>query len=279
MNQHSDLEEAPYRRPEPNPYAWPPGFVVVLAAIAAAYYWWFARAPEAPPAPVQAPRQAAPAPAPEPAIRYPLASPDPEAAKSLPTLEMSDSMMREALAGLIGDEAFAALVFPSGLVRRIVATVDNLPRSRAPRRSFALTPVPGAFGAAGGGESLEIGAANFARYAPHVRAAEAIDARALVGLYVRTYPLFQRAYEELGYPGRHFNDRLVEAIDDLLAAPEAAPPIRLLQAKVLYEFADPELETRSAGQKILIRMGGDNAARVKAKLREIRRELLAAAAG
>ncbi|HYL23657.1 MAG TPA: DUF3014 domain-containing protein [Burkholderiales bacterium] len=47
---------------------------------------------------------------------------------------------------------------------------------------------------------------------------------------------------------------------------------------MLYEFADPDLETRSAGQKILLRMGPENAARVKAKLWEIRRELLAASA-
>jgi len=36
---------------------------------------------------------------------------------------------------------------------------------------------------------------------------------------------------------------------------------------------DPELESRSAGQKILLRIGNDNAARIKAKLREIRTEL------
>ena len=41
-------------------------------------------------------------------------------------------------------------------------------------------------------------------------------------------------------------------------------------------FADPELETRSAGQKIMLRIGGENAAQVKAKLREVRRELAAA---
>jgi DUF3014 family protein len=52
--------------------------------------------------------------------------------------------------------------------------------------------------------------------------------------------------------------------------------VKLLRPRVLFEFAEPDLETRSAGQKILLRMGPENAARVKAKLREIRRELLAA---
>jgi len=67
----------------------------------------------------------------------------------------------------------------------------------------------------------------------------------------------------------------VEAIDNLLAAPELAAPPELVQPKVLYEFADEDLQKRSAGQKIMMRMGADNARRVKAKLREIRRELVA----
>ncbi|MGQ0653783.1 MAG: DUF3014 domain-containing protein [Betaproteobacteria bacterium] len=49
-----------------------------------------------------------------------------------------------------------------------------------------------------------------------------------------------------------------------------------MRPKVLYEFVDPDLETRSAGQKIMLRMGAENAAKVKAKLREIRQEILAA---
>jgi hypothetical protein len=39
---------------------------------------------------------------------------------------------------------------------------------------------------------------------------------------------------------------------------------------VFYLYADPELESRSAGQKMLMRMGVEHAGRVKTKLREIR---------
>ena len=62
-------------------------------------------------------------------------------------------------------------------------------------------------------------------------------------------------------------------IDHLLATPDVPAPIALVQPKVLYEYADPELEQRSAGQKILMRMGTVNEARVKAKLRDIRRAI------
>jgi DUF3014 family protein len=87
------------------------------------------------------------------------------------------------------------------------------------------------------------------------------------------YPLFQQAYQELGYPKKYFNDRLVQVIDHMLATPSIKEPVALVRPKVLYEFEDPELEDLSAGQKIMIRIGPENAAAMKAKLREIRQEL------
>jgi hypothetical protein len=290
MEEWSVRDDRPsYYRPAESSHAWlvPAIAIALIAGVAAAYAWLQLRGPlgwtlpEETPA-AQAAAEPAPAPAPQPApaapeVRHPLPAPEPQpAARALPSLEMSDSMARGSLADLVGRKAFAEVFLPVHLVRRIVATVDNLPRETAPQRMIPLKAVPGAFVTAGSGEEATLDAANFARYAPYVRVLESVDARALVSSYVRAYPLFQKAYRELGYPGGHFNDRLMEAIDDMLAAPEVEGPIRLMRPKVLYEFADPDLETRSAGQKILIRMGSANAARVKAKLREIRRELIAA---
>jgi hypothetical protein len=42
---------------------------------------------------------------------------------------------------------------------------------------------------------------------------------------------------------------------------------------VFYQFADPSLEERSAGQKLMIRLGPENAAIVKQKLRALRQEV------
>jgi hypothetical protein len=85
--------------------------------------------------------------------------------------------------------------------------------------------------------------------------------------------LFQQAYAELGYPSRYFNDRVFEVIDHLLATPDVRGPIALVQPKVMYEYADPVLQDLSAGQKMLVRMGPENEAKVKAKLRELKKAL------
>jgi hypothetical protein len=141
----------------------------------------------------------------------------------------------------------------------------------------SLQPVPGAFEVVREGEAITVAAGNAARYAPYVQALERIDAKQLAGVYLRFYPLFQKAYEELGYPKAYFNDRLVASIDHLLAAPEPSAPPRLTQPKVLYEFEDPQLEALSAGHKAMLRLGTDNARRVKAKLRALRAEITASA--
>jgi hypothetical protein len=124
------------------------------------------------------------------------------------------------------------------------------------------------------------------RYRAFVAAVEKVDTAQAVALYRRFYPSFQAAYEELGYPGRHFNDRLVDVIDHLLQTPEPAKPptLRLTEVKgpiasarpwVRYEFEDPALEALSSGQKMLLRMAPDARQRLKGKLAELRRAVAA----
>ncbi len=230
-------------------------------------------APEPEPAPTVQP---APPPPPESQIRYPVAPPPGD--KPLPALNESDATMQEALGSLSLDKTLTEFLHLKEFVRRVVATIDNLPRQKLTLRLMPVKPAGGKFLTTGRGENLAISPDNAARYAKYMRLADAIDPAKLVTLYVRFYPLFQQAYQDLGYPKGYFNDRLVDVIDHLLAAPEVAVPVKLVQPKVFYLYADPELEARSAGQKILMRMGNANAAKIKAKLREIRSELIRQAA-
>ena len=276
MSQWSAGDERPlFRETRPFHLWWIFFLVLAAAGGGAAYYFLHLRDFTVPALDASAPAAAPAAPAeakaeaPEPA-QAPAAE-----AKALPSLENSDAMMRESVSGLVGRKAFAAMVHPTELVRRIVATVDNLPRETAPRRVMPLEPVPGVFGVSGAGEEVTLNADNSLRYAAYVRVFEMLDTRTLAQRYAESYPLFQRAYAELGFPDRRFHDRLLEAIDDMLEAPVPAGPVKLLRPKVLYQFADPELEGLSAGQKVMVRMGAENAAKVRAKLREIRRELAA----
>jgi len=157
-----------------------------------------------------------------------------------------------------------------------VVIVDNLPREQVPIKKSPLRLAQGPFEVDGEADGRVIAARNGARYEPYVQLAEGVDMGRLVAAYVRLYPLFQQAYEDLGYPGHYFNDRLIAVIDNVLAAPQATGSLALVQPKVLYKFADPRLEALSAGQKILLRMGEANASRVREKLQALRRQLAGA---
>jgi hypothetical protein len=241
---------------------------LLVVVIAGAGVLWYREHSSPPPAPVAvAPPPAAPAKI-EPAIRHPIGPAATEA--PLPPLARSDVVVFDALAALVGKDLVGRFIVLPDIVKRVVVAVDNLPRETLAQRLSPVKPVPGAFVVAKGGGGQVIGAANAARYTLYVRAFDAVDAASLVAVYARFYPLFQEAYRELGYPKGYFNDRLVETLDLMIAAPEPAGPIALVQEKVMYEFADPKLESLPVGQKMLLRMGPENARKVKAKLREIR---------
>jgi hypothetical protein len=269
--------------------------LVLLLAVAGTFYYRYRLTEEAPPplvqgpeAPAAGPRAAVPEAA-APPIRHPvptLPTPTPDAPPTgpdsppisarqdaLPPLDASDARVQSEMARLFAGQRLEERFNLDAVVRRFVVTVDNLPGPKLPRRRLTTRSAPGRFAVSGEHEALYLSSDNYARYTPFVQLLEAVDSERLASAYVRLYPLFQQAYEELGYPSGYFNDRLIDVIDHLLETPDIEGPVQLVQPRVMYEFADPQLEALSAGQKVLIRIGPDNAARTKAKLRELRRLL------
>ena len=247
----------------------------LLLGLAGLGYWLLgpAEAPRMAAAPVQS------APSEAPVVEPTSGEPAPETHEMptlpaddtpLPTLAASDAPLLEALSTWAAPETVATWLVSEQIIRRVVATVDNLPRERVGLNERAIRRVSGAFLVKSRDGVTTTSPANEARYLPALALAQTVGAERLAGWYLRHYALFEQAYAELGYPGRRFNDRLVQVIDHLLAAPVIEGPIELVQPKVYYAFADPQLEALSAGQKMLIRMGSVNAAQAKAWLRAFR---------
>ena len=228
---------------------------------------------------------------PEPDINYPVPQPaKPQAPEGsaeeavpqepLPPLSDSDKSLLDDLGELIDLKQYQHLFVLKAIIQRFVVTVNNLTTNSLPKKYLLTRPVAGNFLVEKSmlKESTDNTAimdpANYERYSIYVQLLETIDINQLVSVYVHYYPLFQQAYESLGYPGKYFNDRLVEVVDNLLDAPVIREEIKLIQPKVFYQYADPRLEALSAGQKIMLRMGPDNAERVKVVLRQLRLELI-----
>src|SRR5688572_22556712 len=159
--------------PDENLGRWIIGGAVVLALAAGAWFW-LKRGPEAPEAPPAPPPAAQ-----EPAIKNPIVAPD----DIDPNLSAT-----EQVATLIGTPRFEAHFVPDDFVKKLVATVDSLARSDVAARMNPAKPPPGEFVTAGEGDSVVLGAANFARYAPWVELVESLDADSTAALYKRLYP-------------------------------------------------------------------------------------------
>lgn len=255
---------------------WIVAIVVVLIIVAAGVWWSSQRTGSAPT--LEVPTATATSSTAQAGPQYPIS----EAREVLPAassstasapVDTSDAGVTDSLSALIGDSSLQNLLVKTDVIQRIVATVDALPQRKLGRNVLPIRAPTGSFAAAQNGGETVIGAGNAARYAAYMRWIEHADTDAVVGWYVRHYPSFQQAYQQLGKPDAYFNDRLIAVIDHLLATPTPSTPVTLAQPHVLYEFSDPNLESLSAGQKMLLRAGPANETTIKTKLRAIRAAL------
>lgn len=267
MWESEDLEAGARRK-----VMWLIGIVAAAAIGFGLWYWYVSQHRPAPPPP--AVRATPPPASTEPPVANPIPAENAPGAAALPALNDSDPLVHDSIAGVLGRGPVERLLVPQNIVRHIVATVDNLPRKKVAVELRPVRPTPGTTAIATQGDIVTLSDANFERYTPLAKVVQGTDVKALSLVYRRLYPLFQQSYEDLGYPGKYFNDRVVEVIEHLLQAPEVQAPIPLVQPRVMYQYADADLEGRSAGQKLLIRMGPANARAIKAKLREFRAEIV-----
>jgi hypothetical protein len=252
-------------------WPWVFGAAILLIVGGIGYYFLRDSTPEVEPA-LDVPVATIDGPAPPPPAVVDTAPP-PERTLPLPPLDESDPDVLGGLTEIFGPGAIAQHVIPERIVRNIVVTIDNVPRQVMALDQRPIAATPGNFVTSGDEDAIVLAPENYARYEPFVALVSNIDAKTLVSFYRGLEPLFQQSYEELGQPDASFNKRLTEVIEHLLQTPTPRGEIALVQPSVLYRYADERLEKLSAGQKLLIRMGVDNATVVKGKLREIQAEL------
>jgi hypothetical protein len=283
---------------------WVIAAILIVLAAAAYYYFGVSRTVEAPAVvsssiPDRAPEQKpVVTPEPEPATPAPAIKEGPRIDTEIPVaaemdeipqpmLMDSDPVVLENLKEMVGEPAVIRYVVNDNVISRIVATVDTLGSRQipavvqvvnGPATSFAASPNdnPDRVIRNEEGDAIPqfiINPANYERYTPYVELFEAVDSAEWVKVYRDYDPLFLEAYRQMGYPEGSFNDRLIVIIDELLATLPASDPVELMKPEAYYLFVDQDFEALTAGQKILLRMGNQNASRVKVKLQEIR-ELL-----
>lgn len=272
--------------------------VLAVVLLVAAGWYFSQHAPEAPAEPVST-VDVTPPPVVETQVEPEIAepefvigekrspAPEPLAELPLPPLAESDAYVGETLSTLLGEAAVMQYFASEGVVSRTVATIDalssrqvpgNIQAVQAPAGSFSVVenPSPDAVLRNEAGDVMPqylSNPDNSRRYVAYVEMLEAVDPQTFAKLYRKHYPMFQQAWRELGYPDGDFDRRLREVINELMITPDVSEPLRLYKPEAVYLFVDEHLESLSAGQKIMLRMGNENATRVKSWLSEVQRAL------
>lgn len=256
-----------------SPRNWILLIAILIALVAGVMFFSSPDEPEPPeqtqaPAPAPQPRttpepEPEPEPAPQPAV------PEPEPVP-LPALDESDEFVRERIDAVAEDEALEPALRTDQLVRKATVVLENLAEGGLARGPLSHLAPKADFPVTREGDRLLMDPAGFDRYDRIAAMAAAVRPEQAVALLETLDPLMQDAYRELGVQDVDVESRLAAAIDVLLATPIPEGPVELKQPAVMYEYADPELESLLPAQKQLIRMGPENARKILDTLRRIR---------
>jgi len=197
-----------------------------------------------------------------------------EAAVDLPRLNDSDSFVAEKISELSSGTSLLSYLVDEQLVRRAVVLVENISRGQYPQTALPYKPIVEEMQVSSDdGRLFTMEAASYTRFDAAVASFVALDTEQTVGLYRLLSPLLQQAYAEIGFRDAEFEQALIKAIDAVLSAPEIEGPFQLVKPSVMYLYADTRLEELANMNKQLIRLGPENSARLKAKLREFKQAL------
>lgn len=246
--------------------------VAVVALVLIVVGWLIFRGTEEPAPPPPPPVATEPGPAQElpPTPSLPTSEPEPvevpEAPPPLPPVAESDEFVRERLEPMGLPEEWLEV---GDYVPRLAVLAENASRGQIPRRQLQFLTLPEPFKAIQQDDTMYVDPAGYDRYDAYVTQLESIDVEQLAGLLRTIEPLLGDALREIGVTAAPDNV-LQTAITEVLDTPEPGPgPIALERVSLVYQFADPKLEALPPVQKQLLRMGPENAQRVKAYLREL----------
>lgn len=247
-------------------------FVALLVIITVAFGWWYLGR-DSVDEPLETAVAATPTPAPEPT---PTLEERLSNRLSGTTLATSDAVVQELVAEISANPKLAAWLVNEDLVRRFVASVDNIASGISPQAHLEfLRPREGFEVDRRGNGVLVIENSTYARYDAVAQVVSSLDTEGMVALYHELEPLIDEAYAEIGPANANFDDRLNRAFDLLLAVPVLERPAQVEQLVVTYAWADDELEALSSAQRHFLRMGPDNVRLIQGKVREFRAALAA----
>lgn len=161
------------------------------------------------------------------------------------------------------------LLVPAEQLRKWVVFVDRVADGELLSKHRPWDLGLGDFVAGGSETSPVLSRDNYQRYDTAITIMETVPVEKLAYYLTQWLPLFDDAYSELGRSSE-FHQRLLLALDQLIATEALKTEPRLIQPSVMYKYADVRLESASDVQKLMWRIGPDNMSRVQRYAQQLR---------
>jgi hypothetical protein len=237
--------------------------LAILVLGAAGAWWWTDRHRVTSPPPPAVARETPPA--------VPASANTPP----LPPLGQMDPFLRTLLGTLSAHPELVRWLATDDLIEQLAFAIDRIATGASPWRQLQVLRPTGSFVARGRTGAQTIDPASYRRFDGLAALVGSLDADRVAQAYGVIRPRLDEAYRALGR-GASIDLAVSTALQTLIDTPSPGSPIRVGAGRgALYSFADPAIEALPAAQKQLLRMGPDNAARIRSKLQEIHKAISA----
>ena len=181
----------------------------------------------------------------------------------LPLLNESDPWVREELQDLA-----LPWLAETELVRTAATVLENASRGEVPRKFLQFLAPGGKFQVRRAGSRFQVNAQSYERYTPFVETLEQLEPGRAAKMFRMIEPLLGEAVTELGETGVSPRELAFDALGVALETPRVDAQAVLRQPKVMYTYADDDLESLKPLQKQLLRMGPQNLQRIRVWLED-----------
>ena len=202
-----------------------------------------------------------------------------EVKNPLPTLDESDSWLKNKLPTLTWRKELLKLVIDDDMIRRFVVFTDNFSQGIVayehspfvlPKSKFSPDTDNVVF--EDNQNVWQWNEQSTRRFSLYVDLLRSFDSESLVQWYMEVKPLVDQAYSELGYSD-DFTDTLQDAITRVLDMELPKSSMAVVRPSVMYQYQDPALEGLADTDKLLLRLGKENLLVIKSVLLELNEKL------
>jgi hypothetical protein len=179
-----------------------------------------------------------------------------------------DDLLRRMVSGGSKSLDLAGWLANPDVIQRMAAAARLVSEGKSPRPVLMFVEIPGSFTVIDRADGkILLDPKSYARYDALVAALTSLEPAYAAKMYSDLRPYFESAFSQVARPNESFDDVLSAAVLRVTSVQVPEGDIELIEKGAIFLYQDPALESLSAAEKHVIRMGPKNVEALHAWLR------------